>query len=146
MSMKNIQAITVPFLVSTDGLVWKQLVCLSEQTLPLTSQTTETNTQCGVAVGLGPVKFAPTFNAVSNLTPDAGQIGFDEMKNFLINQTLLYYKISDPESGSTAGDLYVEGRAYVTALTLTATIDDVVKFSGTLSGVGTPSGTPGVIV
>lgn len=136
--MQNIQSIDVPLLLSVDGVTYNQLVCLSEQTLPLTSQTTETNTQCGVAIGLGPVKFAPTFTAVANVLKDAGTVGLDDMEAYLIAQTALYYKLVRPYAGSVGGVSTLSGRCYVTAITETLTIDDVVKFSGTLSGIGSP--------
>lgn len=141
MSMQNIQAIAVPLYLSTDGVNWKILVCLADHTLPLTMQTTDTNTQCGVAVGTGPVKFAPTFSAVANTNPDPGQVGVDDMEGWMLNNTLLYYKFLRPAAGQYGygGNKGISGRVLVTAVTETLTVDDVVKFSGTLSGVGQPS-------
>lgn len=147
--MKNIQAINVPFQLSADnGLTWLTLVCVSEHTQPLTADTTDTNTQCGVAVGLGPVKFNPTFNAVANIDNTVGQVSLQQAKIWAINQTYLKYRVQDPQTSTSAGGSvgsndYLSGFGYLNGITTTYTVGDVVKFSGTFKGVGIPSYTPG---
>ncbi len=147
--MKNIQAINVPFQLSPDnGVTWLTLLCVSEHTQPLTTSPTETNTQCGIAVGLGPVKFAPTFNAVCSTDIIPGQVSMQQMKVWLINQTLLKYRVQDPQLSTSAGGSvgandYITGQCYVTSVTSTYLVGDVVKFSGALTGIGTPSYVPG---
>lgn len=147
--MRNIQAINVPFQISEDnGATWKSVLCVSEHTQPLTAATTKTNTQCGVSVGIGLVEFNPTFTAVANTDNVAGQVSMKEMTRYLVDQTLIKYRVQDPQSSTSAGGSvgtndYLSGFAYVTAITKTYTVGDVVKFNGTLSGVGVPSYTPG---
>lgn len=147
--MQNIQAINVPFQLSADGgLTYLTVVCVSEHTLPLTRDTTDTNTQCGVAVGIGPVKFNPTFNAVCNTENNPGQVSMQQMKKWLIDGTQLKYRVQDPQTSTSAGgsvgsNAYLSGQCLISAVTETYTVGDVVKYSGTLKGIGVPSYTPG---
>lgn len=139
------QAINVPFQVSADnGNSWVTVVCISEHTLPITSSINKVNTQCGVAVGLGPVEFNPTGTAVCNLDDNAGQVSMKDMVNWLINQTKLKYRMQMPESGGSIGsNFYLSGYCLVTDVKITETVGDVEKFTFTLSGTGIPSTTPG---
>ena len=143
--MVNIQAINVPIQVSADnGVTWETICCVSEHTLPLSSQVNKINTQCGIAVGLGPVEFNPTIQGVTTTDDNAGQVSSNDMKNWLINQTKLKYRMQTPESGGSIGsNFYLSGYCFVTEFTLTETVGDVEKFTATLTGLGAPSTVPG---
>lgn len=143
--MLNLQAIDILFEISADnGVTWLALVCLADQTVPVTVATTETNTACGIAVGLGPAKVAPTFNAVADIQPLSGTLGYKECLGYSVNRTRLKYRQQSPGSGSSIGiNHYISTFGYFTAVTLTETVGDVLKFSGTFNGEGTPSLTPG---
>lgn len=143
--MQNIQAINVPIQVSADnGATWETIVCISEHTLPISSAVNKVNTQCGVAVGLGPVEFNPTGQAVTSTDDNAGQVSVKDMVNWLTNQTRLKYRMQTPGAGGSIGsNFYLSGFCFVTDCTLTETVGDVEKFSFTLSGIGTPSLIPG---
>lgn len=148
MAATEIQSLKVPFQVSEDnGTTWITIVCINEHTAPLTTDTTDTNTQCGIFTGVGPVKAAPTFNAVASTTPEAGQASVKQITNWAANQTRLKYRLQDPivdgSDGSAGSLLYLSGSGIISSLTMTFTVGDVAKFNGTLSLQGTISTTPG---
>ena len=143
--MVNTQAINVPIQVSADGgITWETIVCISEHTLPVASSVNKVNTQCGVAVGLGPVEFNPTGQAVSTTDDNAGQVTMKDLVAWLVAQTTLKYRMQTPGSGGSIGsNFYLSGKVIVTDVTITETVGDVEKFSFTMSGIGVPSLVPG---
>lgn len=143
--MVNIQSINVPLQVSADnGVTWETIVCISDHTLPITSAVNKVNTQCGVAVGLGPVEFNPTGSAVSTTDENAGQVSMKDMAAWLVAQTKLKYRMQTPGTGGSIGsNFYLSGYCYVTDVKIAETVGDVEKFTFTLSGIGTPSLIPG---
>lgn len=143
--MQNIQAINVPLQLSADnGATWETLVCLADHNLPISSAVNKVNTQCGIAVGLGPVEFNPSGNGVTTTDDNAGQVTSKDMANWLVTQQKLKYRMQTPGTGGSIGStFYLSGYCFVTQFTLTETVGDVEKFTFTLSGVGVPSLIPG---
>lgn len=143
--MVNIQAINVPIQVSADnGVTWETIVCISDHTLPISSAVNKVNTQCGVAVGLGPVEFNPTGSAVSTTDENAGQVSLKDMAAWLVAQTKLKYRMQTPGTGGSIGsNFYLSGYCLVTDVKIAETVGDVEKFTFTLSGIGIPSLVPG---
>lgn len=146
--MQNIQAINVPIQVSDDGgNTWLTIVCISDHTLPVSSAVNKVNTQCGVAVGLGPVEFNPTGNGVTTMDETPGQATTKQLVSWVVAQKLIKYRLQYPGTGGSIGSLlYFEGNGIMTQCTVTETVGDVEKFSFTISGFGTVSTTPGVVV
>lgn len=144
--MTNVQAINVLINLSADnGVTWFTIVCLSDHTIPIQSAVNKVNTQCGIAAGLGPVEFNPTFQGVTNITEQIpGQASTKTLMQWVAAQTLLKYRCQQSSGNGSIGDLmYVSGMCYLTNITVTETVGDVEKFSGTLTGVGSPSLIPG---
>lgn len=143
--MLNIQAINVPFQLSADnGVTWQTVVCISEHTMPVQTAVNKVNTQCGVAAGLGPVEFNPTFTAVTSIDENAGQVSYKTLLGWMVSQTRLKYRMQQSDSSGSIGNiLYLSGYGYITDATLTEVVGDVEKFNGTFTGVGTPSIVPG---
>lgn len=144
--MINIQAINVPFEVSdNNGATWQTLVCVNEHTLPVQSAVNKVNTQCGVAAGLGPIEFNPTFQAVTTTDEIAGaQLTYKQVLAYTVAQTRLKYRLQVSDTSGSIGNIhYLSGFGYFTDVTLTETVGDVEKFSGNFTGIGTPSIIPG---
>lgn len=144
--MTNIQSINVPFEISADnGNTWETLVCISDHKLPVSSAVNKVNTQCGVAVGLGPVEFNPSGSAVNDITETVpGQVSYKDVLAWTVNQTRLKFRAQQSSGSGSIGDLYyLSGFGYFTACEKDDTVGDVEKFTFTFSGIGTPSLTPG---
>src|SRR6187549_221824 len=136
--MNTLQSSNLPIELSFDnGLTFKQLVCLENYNIPVDTQVTETNTFCGNAVGLGVKKFTPSGSAVCELSPSGSQVTFEELLAAQMADTVLIFKVQYPSPGSTNTNIFMSGQCYVTNTTLQAQINDVIKFSFTLTGSGT---------
>ena len=69
--MTTVQGELAPLFISEDsGETWKTLVCLETYKVPLDTTVNEEETNCGVAVGLGAIKFKPSGTAVMEAEPD----------------------------------------------------------------------------
>lgn len=140
--MQTIQSQNVPLWLSENGTLYKQLVCLEQYGIPIETQTTETNTFCGIAVGVGAIRFNPTYSAVCEANPTADQMTFDDMVRIQLAGNPIWFKVQYPSPGSTNTNIFLAGQAYVTNTTYTAQVNDAIKFTGTLTGSGTIDRTP----
>lgn len=142
--MNSIQGELAPLYLSTDiGVTWKALVCLETYNIPLATEVNEVNTNCGLAVGLGPVKFTPQGSAVCEATPTGAQVTYHDMVNWQVQKTLLMFKTEYPPSGAQYGaNIALSGTCYVTSTDVTAQIGQVIKFTFTLTGTGTVNTNP----
>lgn len=134
--MQPIQSSNLPIWLSADGNTYKQLVCLENYNIPLDTQVTETATFCGNSVGLGILKFTPTGSAVCEIAPTGQQVTYKDMVAWQKAQTLLWFKVQYPSPGSTSTNIFLSGQCYVTNTTLQLQINDVAKFTFTLTGSG----------
>lgn len=140
--MQTIQATSVPLWLSADGTTYKQLVCLKQWTAPTETQTTETVTFCGIALGKGIVKFNPTFDAVCEANPSGTQVTYADLLAWQMAGLTIWFKLQFPSPGSSSTNIFLSGQCSVTSLTLTGPVNDVIQFSGTLTGEGTLDTTP----
>lgn len=146
MGMTNIQSINVPFEISADnGASWVTLVCISDHKLPVSSAVNKVNTQCGIAVGLGPVEFNPSGSAVNDTTESVpGQVSYKDVLAWTVAQKTLKFRAQQSSGNGSIGDIYyLSGNGYFTACEKDDTVGDVEKFTFTFSGIGTPSLVPG---
>lgn len=136
--MQTIQGELAPLYLSADGgVTWNVLVCLSTYDIPIDTTVNETETNCGVAVGLGAIKFKPTGTAVCEASPISGQVTLVDMQKWQVNKTQLTFKSEYPGSGAQYGkNLAVSGNCFVTSTKLTLQTGQVIKFDFTLTGTG----------
>lgn len=145
MASNTLQAVNFPIQLSFDnGVSWKNLVCLTTYSLPLTSANTETQTFCGVEVGLGIVSTKPTGTAICR-TYDAlanTEVTYGELAILLTSQTLFQFRVMAPTSGSAGRDIFVSASVYCTDCAINFTAGSLVEFTWTFSSTGTVSVTP----
>lgn len=127
-----IQALNVPFAIGTDGIAYKNLVCKKLWGLTLTPTITEEETDCGIAVGVGAVKFSFNFEIVLNTTlAGASEVSANTMMGYANNGTLVYVLL---QSGSN----YIRrGSGYISNYQESAPQGGVISATGTISGNGT---------
>jgi hypothetical protein len=145
--MNTIQGSQISLQLSPDnGVTWKDLVCLETYNLPLQTTVTETETFCGVAIGLGQVKFTPSGQGVCETAPTTNQVTIKDLQAWQIAKTKLLFRSQYPQTSGAGGSMgsivSLNGNCYVTATQETFATVDVVKFTFTLSGQGVPSQTP----
>lgn len=135
--MADIQSTLVPLELSEDGVTFKTLVCLEGYNIPVSTSTTETETFCGKSVGLGSQSFNPTGTGVCKPDKSTSEITYDDMLNWQLNKTLIYFRSAYPSGGSVGAPIFLAGQCYVTETDLIFQTSEVVKFSFTLFGTGT---------
>lgn len=142
--MNSIQGELAPLYISSDGgITWKTLVCLETYDVPLQTTVNQTETNCGVAVGLGAIKFNPKGSAVCEASPLTSQVTYKDMLGWQVNKTLVMFKSEYPGSGGQYGQNFaLSGTCYVTDTDVTLQTGQVIKFTFTLTGTGTVNTTP----
>lgn len=141
--MSSIQSSLVPIELSFDsGSTWQTLVCLTQYNLPLETATNQVETFCGTETGLGSQTFNPTGTAVHELTPLPTQVSYTRMLTAWSNKELIQFRSQYPGTGSIGSQFYHRGSAYVTSLSPSFQVGQVVQFDWTLTGTGTLDITP----
>lgn len=142
--MNSVQGELAPLYLSADeGVTWKTLICLETYNIPLATTVNETETNCGLAVGLGVIKFTPSGSAVMDTAPSASQVTYQDMLGWQTNKTLIMFKSEYPFTGAGYGkNIALSGTCYVTATDITLQIAQVIKFTFTLTGTGTVNTSP----
>lgn len=139
--MNAIQSSLIPLEVSEDkGLTWLQLICMSDYNVTMDSQTTDTNTQCGIAVGSGPIKFGATGTAVDDAAPAAGQVTWNKMLTWQVIKEEIMFRVQWPQgaTGSHGSAFFIEGTGLVVKNDGKFTVGDVVKYNFEIKGTGLP--------
>lgn len=123
-----------------NGSNYKDLVCLKSKSVPITRNTTENETDCGIFSGTGPMKFNPSGTAVCETQYISTQCSWQDLATAMKNGTNLLFRCQNPYSGSTGNNLYIAGTVIVTALTLNgSSSSELVQFDYTLTGQGEPT-------
>jgi hypothetical protein len=137
--MADIQA-SIPIQLSSDNVTYKNLVCLKNYNVPITTSTNESETFCGKSVGVGAISFDPQGNAVVSTNPSGSELSLNQLLTWQVNKTAIYFKTAYPlssgSSGSLGKDFYIQGQCYVTNINVIFTTNDVVNFDFTLKGFG----------
>lgn len=136
--MTTVQGELAPLYLSTDdGVTFKTLVCLETYKVDLATTVNETETNCGVAVGLGAIKFTPSGSAVMEAAPDNTMVTYEDMVKWQVDKTLLTFKTEYPGSGAQYGkNIALSGTCYVTSTGGTFQVGQVIKFDFSLTGTG----------
>jgi len=132
--MAAIASINAPLELSTDGVSYKTLVCLTSTGTNMTRDVTSTETFCGISVSLGNLQVTVPFAAICETAPTASQVTYKDMLGWMSGGTLLYWRIYNGTSGS---NFFTAGTAYVTSLDLTGDAGATLTFSGELTMTGT---------
>lgn len=130
-SLQNIQ-------INLDG-TFKTLVCLSNSSVATTVDTSTDQTNCGSFTSPGNPSMAIDFDAVCESMPTITQVSYTELLAAIANKTQITVKVESPSSAGLAeGEVYYhEFNAYLTALTLTQSTSEFIKFSGSIASTGT---------
>lgn len=140
-----VQSISVPLEISTDGVTFKSLICVEGYTVTNTSPTNDVDTQCGRYVGLGIEGVEITGNGVIGMFPTAGQLDYNDITTLQAGQTLIWYRIQWPTTGSIGVYFKQTQQALITVTAAQNQTGQVFRFSFTIKGVGTRNLTPGQV-
>lgn len=133
-------SVNIPIQLSFDnGVTWKDLVCLTNYSSPLTNPLNETPTFCGKEVGEGIPALDFTGEAVSELEPDSMQVSQGDLELAMMAGTRPLARTVTPTTGSVGNLMRRESRVVVESVTPKGAADDVLKFDFSLKGVGTPT-------
>jgi hypothetical protein len=137
--MASIQSSVAPLEISTDGSVFKTLVCLTDVGLAMTREVSENETYCGVSTGLGSLKAEVTFDAACETAPSGTQASYEDVLGYMSAGTLIYFRWQHDGTGTY---FYHKATGYFTQLELTGSTGEVITFSGTITMDGALDITP----
>lgn len=125
--------------ISEDGINWKTIVCEEQSQLQLGTTLNETKTKCGTfsaTSGNAPV-ITGSGVVVGDIAP-ASQATFMDLARYLKSLFLLYIRRQNSASGTiTAGEnTYIHGQGHVSDVQETSSVDDLSKFTFTLTFSG----------
>lgn len=141
--MQTVQSSLAPIEVRVVGdSTWKTIVCAENYNVPVNTQVNTTDTFCGRAVGLGVLEFNPTVSAVFENDPDSDMVTYDQMLAWQVGKITLEFRVQYPGSGSVGSKIYLSGQCSVTATELQGAVNEVLKFTATLTGQGEIDITP----
>lgn len=137
-----IQSNLVPVAISTDsGVTYKDVTCKKAWNFNGSTATNVEGTDCGPLVGLGSNNWTIDMEMVLNTTPDgATQISAKEMLDIWAAQTLAQIKVLYPSLGGT--NFFIQGSGYLTSFVLQNTVGNLMTYTATFTGQGSPDVTP----
>jgi hypothetical protein len=136
--MAEVQGSTIGFYVRDYGTtgVWKRLVCEETLTFDLTNDVATTKTKCGVFKGVDVADFKVSGSGVSQFAPTTTEYSHDALTADQVAVQKKEFRIQDI---ATLGSvILLAGSGYFVQSQLSFPANDVVKFTYTFEGVGTP--------
>lgn len=138
---QELQASLVVLWLSDTGSNYKLVTCEESSSASTTAAVTKTPTKCGVFTAVANAETSISGSGVVDGDPAANQVSYKQMEAWCRAKTLLYFiykNLTDAGSGQTNGEsVYLDGRGYLTEVTVTAQEGDLVKFNWVLEPSGT---------
>lgn len=131
--MASIQSKDIPLEFSADGTTWLKLVCRTSNNFKSDISITEEETDCGIEIGLGAQKWGFDFSAVVKKDPATDEASYKQILQWHTGKTKVQVR---QQSGASGVDFYQGGEAYFTSVAQDYSTNSVIKFSGSLKGVG----------
>lgn len=136
----SVASVLVPIQLSFDnGTTWKDLVCLTNYSSPLTNDLNETLTFCGKEVGEGIPALDFSGEAVSKMPALVNQVSQGDLEEAMMGKVRPLARIVYPTTGSAGSTMRRESQVVVESVTPKGAANDVLKFDFSLKGVGTPT-------
>ena len=133
----TIQSNQVPLQLGTDGITYKNVVCKRTTNFNGTTSVNVEETDCGIEKGLGTPDWTLDFEGVVNTTPTSTtELSAADLLSLWLNKTLAYAKFMTGDG--TGKNVYIQGTGYVTDLSMAASVGNLLAFTFTFNGVGTP--------
>lgn len=132
-----IQSNLVPLMISTDsGVTYKSVLCKKSFNFNGTTPVNAEETDCGVSKGLGAIDWTVDFEGLVNTTPTTPtEMSAKQISDLWLAQTLVLVKFT---TGSGGSNVYRQGSGYITDYTETNQVGNLISFTFTLNGVGSP--------
>lgn len=134
MAITYVQGKLAVIKISVDaGVTKKNITCNQTWEFNGTTPVNKESSDCGTATGLGSNEWSIPFSGLVNITPTgASEVSYEDLLGIWNAQTLFQVYLPYPDPAGT--DWYMSGDVYLTELTLTKATEELMKFSGTLTG------------
>lgn len=140
------------FIDPAGGVDWKEVVCLTTQSINRTTNKIDATTKCGTSSAAGTRSAEVPFEGEYMLDPDTGRVSGGDLHTYWSDSTIFSWKIG--KVIPAGGDVTYTGTGFLTSLSDTFPIGNGT-FSGTISvasditqtiAAGGPVGTFGTVV
>jgi hypothetical protein len=139
--MQELQGTLVALWLSATGSQYKTVVCEETSSASSTANVNTTKTKCGTFSTVDTPETTITGSGVVDGNPAANQASYKQLHDWLLAKQNLYaiYKTAaDASVGETSGEsVYMDGRGYLSEVTVTAQEGDVIKFNWAFTFTGT---------
>lgn len=136
--MATFQSTSYPPEFSTDGTVWKTLICIQDWQWSADNTVNKEDTFCGQVVGLGTAGVTGSANAVCDSTVSSTQVTFEDALGWLVAGTKIKFRTQN----TSGADWYMNCDCYITSVQQNFAAGSVVKFSVNWESTGTLDNTP----
>lgn len=146
---KVVQGSRIGFYIRDFGssTAFKKLTCEETVSFELTNDITTTKTKCGVFKGVDVVDFKANGSGAHNTSPGGSEASLDYIQTKQIARTKQEYVIQneayteDGTSYALGDEFRMAGGGYFNQSQGTAQVGEIVKFTWSFEGEGTPDDT-----
>lgn len=137
MAEHKINGTDVLLFLSTDGVTYKTVVCLTSETVSRTTNAIDAKSKCGPDKLPGTQDNEVTFEGQVMADPSSGTISTDDIDDYWRNKTTVYFRVG--KATPVTGDVTYSGTCFISKLDEVFAMDAVATFSGALGIYGTIS-------
>lgn len=134
MAQHKISGNDVLLYISTDGINYETVVCLTSNAITRATTIIDSNSKCGPDSLPGVQSNTLTFEGQIMLDPTAGSTSVDELDDYWRNKQTIYWKMG-PLSPAV-GDITYYGTGFIATLDETFAQDTSSTFSGSIGIYG----------
>lgn len=134
MAQHKISGNDVLLYVSTDGVTYDTVICLTSNAITRATSIIDANSKCGPDSLPGVQSNTLTFEGQVMLDPSGSTTSVDELDDYWRTKQTIYWKMG-PVSPAI-GDITYYGTGFIATLDETAAIDTPMTFSGSIGIYG----------
>lgn len=134
MAEHKVNGTDVLLFLSTDGLTYNTVVCLTSETVSRTTNAIDAKSKCGPDKIPGTQDNSITFEGQIMADPSSGTISTDDIDDYWRNKTTVYFRVG--KATPAIGDVTYSGTCFISKLDEVFAQDAVGTFSGELGIYG----------
>lgn len=137
MAEHKVSGTDVLLMLSTDGVDYDTVVCLTSQSITRATAEIDAKSKCGPDTLPGTQTNGVSFEGQLIADPDAGTTSIADLFDYWTNKTTIYWKMG--KVSPVTGDVTYSGTGYISKLDETFGMDNPSTFSGSIGVYGLAS-------
>jgi hypothetical protein len=134
MAEHKVSGTDVLLMLSTDGVTYDTVVCLTQQGITRATTEIDAASKCGPDTLPGKQTNAVSFEGQLVADPNTGSTSIADLFNYWTNKTTVYWKMG--KVSPVTGDVTYSGTGFISKLDETFGLDNPSTFSGSIGIYG----------